>query len=69
MVQWADAKPVPIVGTPPWDQPYGGWARIEDDLTPVQRFRLIEIAHETKNECVREAALEMLKRRIRAVAT
>jgi hypothetical protein len=41
--------------------------RLDPKLTVAQRFRLIEIAHETKDERVREAALEMLKRCMMAV--
>lgn len=34
--------------------------RLESDLTTAQRFRLIEIAHETTDRAVKEAALKML---------
>ena len=34
---------------------------LEPQLTPDQRFRLVEIAHETKDEAVRAAALEILR--------
>lgn len=44
-------------------RPESDWSgRLEtvpDSLTPRQFFRLVEIAHETKDEGVRKAALEL----------
>ena len=34
--------------------------RLEAELTPEQRFRLVEIAHETLDPAVRDAALALL---------
>ena len=36
---------------------------VEPQLTDPQRFRLVEIAHETTNTQIRDAALELLSRR------
>lgn len=38
----------------------GAWIPVEKSLTHDQQFRLIEIAHETKHEDVRVAALKLL---------
>ena len=40
---------------------------IESQLTPDQRFRLVEIAHETKSDAVRVAALSVLSEQRRFV--
>ena len=48
-----------IVATPPYAE--GRITRMEPTLSIDQRFRLIEIAHETKSDAVREEALSMLR--------
>ena len=40
---------------------------VNSQLTPDQQFRLVEIAHETKDEAVRAAALNVLSEQRRFV--
>ena len=44
-----------------WDQKLS-FVRVEEELTPGQRFRLVEIAHETKDADIRRAALALVMR-------
>jgi len=47
---------------PAWRRSEMTIAEVEPALTAPQRMRLIEIAHETKDEAIREAALKELRR-------
>lgn len=47
---------VPSAGPPP----IAHWQELPASLTVAQRFRLVEIAHETGNTSIRNAAIRLL---------
>ena len=44
-----------------WDFSHGPLVAVPRELTAAERFRLIEIAHETRDSEIRKRALELLR--------